>query len=138
MLRVILRRWNPAASLTLSDSDSLSLSDSLCVYRPQEYVVDGGVTEDRSIAWDLAPSLPQMPSIESVEFEFGKPPAAAPARPPASPFAACLMMLMSFAAEDSDEDTGGGMMMDGSIAEDLNDGSMDGGDDGMEAPPPFG
>ena len=35
-----------------------------------EYAPDAGVTVDRSIAWDLAPQLPNVPSIESVEFEF--------------------------------------------------------------------
>ena len=39
----------------------------------QVYSVDARLTEDRSIAWDLAPSLPNMPSLESVEFEFGAP-----------------------------------------------------------------
>ena len=33
------------------------------------YAPEGGAT-DRSIAWDLAPELPNVPSIESVEFEF--------------------------------------------------------------------
>jgi hypothetical protein len=51
----------------------------------QEYLVDAGRTEDRSIAWELAPSLPHMASIESVEFEF----------------------------EDSDDEGNGGMMMGG-------------------------
>jgi serine/threonine protein kinase len=33
------------------------------------YAPEGGAT-DRSIAWELAPQLPNVPSIESVEFEF--------------------------------------------------------------------
>jgi hypothetical protein len=33
------------------------------------YAPEGGAT-DRSIAWELAPELAAVPSIESVEFEF--------------------------------------------------------------------
>ena len=33
------------------------------------YEPEGGAT-DRSIAWELAPELVNVPSIESVEFEF--------------------------------------------------------------------